>query len=63
MKTKTSHSATSAFVQLTDGIVYPAYDFPLCRTLHTKPTGKGMTDEQVRDAWDAHLRHLGNDDG
>lgn len=55
-----------AFVQLDSGTVYPVYDFPLARVAHDVPRplpcGQGMTDEQVRDAHEAYLRHLAHDE-
>lgn len=40
----------------------PAYDFPNSRRPAPKPTAKGMTDEEVRDAFEKHLRHIGYED-
>lgn len=42
----------------------PGYDFPLCKLPATKPlpAGKGMTDEEAREAHEAYLRALANDE-
>ncbi len=39
-----------------------AYDFPNAKQPHTTPLafGKGMTNAEVDDAWQAHLDHIAN---
>jgi hypothetical protein len=53
-----------AFVQLDSGTVYTVYDFPISKRPAPKPLskGKGMTDEEIRDAHEAYLRHLAHDE-
>lgn len=57
------YAGPSGFVQMADGTVYATYDFPNCRRPAPVPTRKGMTAEQVDATWDAHLRHIGHEDG
>lgn len=53
-----------AFVQLDTGTVYTVYDFPNSKHPASKlvPNGKDMTDEEIRDAHEAYLRHLAHDE-
>ena len=51
-----------AFVQLDSGVVYRVYDFPNSKRPAPKPRPKGMTDEEIRDAHEAYLRHLAHDE-
>jgi hypothetical protein len=50
-----------AFVQLDSGTVYTVYDskHPAPKPL---PKDKGMTDEEIREAHEAYLRHLAHDE-
>jgi hypothetical protein len=52
------------FLQLDTGTVYTVYDFPNSKHPAPKPLpkGKGMTDEEIRDAHEAYLRHLAHDE-
>jgi hypothetical protein len=53
-----------AFIQLDSGTVYPVYELPNSKRPAPKPLkkGEGMTDEEIRDAHEAYLRHLAHDE-
>ncbi len=52
-----------AFIQLDSGTVYTVYDDrfrPQAQSIKTAKL-KGMTEEEARDSWEAHLRCRGNE--